>query len=170
MKRYWMLPCVLVALILMSTSHVVCAQSYTTALGIRLGGTTGLTIKHSYRPTMTFEGIVGGFPNGFSLTGLIEKNRLAFNERGLNWYYGGGAHVAVYNSRNYYNRFGREFDYSTSNEVGIGINGIIGLEYRLPDNVPIAFSVDVKPFLEITTGGEAGLALDPSIGIKFIMK
>jgi hypothetical protein len=165
-----MLPCVLVALILIAPGNHVYSQSYTTALGIRLGGTTGLTVKHSYRPTMTFEGIVGGFPNGFSLTGLIEKNRLAFNEPGLNWYYGGGGHVAVYNSRTYYGRFGREFDYSTNNEVGFGIDGIVGLEYRLPDNVPIAFSVDLKPFLEITTGGNAGLALDPSIGIKFIIK
>ena len=161
----------LVALILFAlvvfVDHSVNAQY--TAVGIRVGGTTGATIKHEYRPSMTFEGIVGGFSNGFSVTGLIEKNRIAFNERGLNWYYGGGAHVAVYNGRDRYYRFGRELDYRANNDVGFGINGIVGLEYRLPDNVPIAFSLDVKPFFEITTDGYAGFALDPSIGVKFII-
>jgi hypothetical protein len=167
MKRYCRWTSVMVALILIVGS--VQAQ-YSTAVGIRVGGTTGLDIKHFYRPSMAFEGIVGGFPNGFSLTGLIEQTRQAFNQRGLYWYYGGGGHVAVYNGRNYNNRFGREVDYSTSNDVGFGINGIIGLEYRLPDNVPIAFSFDFKPFIEITTGGNAGFALDPAIGIKFIIQ
>jgi hypothetical protein len=164
-----MLPSALVALIFLCIIYPGHAQ-YNTALGIRLGGTSGLSVKHFYRSPMAFEGIIGGIPNGFSVTGLVEKHRLAFNERGLNWYYGGGAHVAAYSDRHYYSRFGREFDYRTSGEMGFGVDGIIGLEYRLPDNVPIAFSVDLKPFLEITTGGEAGFALDPSIGIKFIFK
>jgi len=164
-----MMPIVLVALILLCVSHDLHAQ-YSTALGIRIGGTTGLTIKHQYRPSMMFEGIVGGFPNGFSLTGLVEKHQLAFNEPGLNWYYGGGGHVAVYNEGNYYYRFGREGTYRATNGVGFGIDGIVGLEYRLPDNIPIAFSVDLKPFVEVATGGYALFALDPSLGIKFIIR
>jgi hypothetical protein len=148
----------------------VCAQSYTTALGLRVGGTTGVTLKHAIRPSTMVEGIVGGFSNGFSVTGLIEKHTLAFNERGLNWYYGGGAHIAVYNNRGRYDRFGREVDYNRDDDLGLGINGIVGLEYRLPDNVPIAFSVDLKPFIEFTSGGNVGFALDPSIGIKFILR
>jgi hypothetical protein len=167
MIRYLMFPCLLVALILICGCYSVHAQ-YTTAVGIRVGGTSGVTIKHAYRPTMMFEGIVGGFGNGFSLTGLIEKNTRAFNEPGFNWYYGGGAHVSVYNGRR--DRFGREVYYGDGNDVGFGINGIIGLEYRMPDDVPIAFSFDFKPFVEITTGGDAGFALDPAIGIKFIFR
>jgi hypothetical protein len=166
MKRYLMLIFLLVALILF-VDRVSYAQY--TALGIRVGGTTGLTLKHAYRPSMTFEGILGGFGNGFSITGLIEKNTRAFDERGLNWYYGAGAHIAVYNGRNRDYRW-REIDDRADNDVGFGINGIIGLEYRLPDNVPIAFSIDLKPFVEVTTDGYAGFSLDPSIGVKFILK
>jgi hypothetical protein len=146
------------------------AQSYTTAVGLRVGGTTGVTLKHAIRPSTMVEGIVGGFSNGYSVTGLIEKHTLAFNERGLNWYYGGGAHVAVYNNGGRYDRFGREVDYNRDDNLGLGINGIVGLEYRLPDNVPIAFSVDLKPFIEFTSGGNVGFALDPSIGVKFILR
>lgn len=165
MKRYLMLPSFVVALILFF-NHVSFAQY--TAIGIRAGGTTGVTFKHAYRPSMTFEGIVGGFGNGFSVTGLIEKNTRAFGQPGLNWYYGAGAHVAVYNGRRNYRW--REIDDRADNDVGFGINGIIGSEYRLPDNVPLAFSVDLKPFIEITTDGYAGFALDPSIGVKFILR
>lgn len=168
MKLDRMLTCLLVAIILIGVSTFVHAQ-YTTALGIRVGGTTGLTLKHQYSSFMMFEGIVGGFPNGFSVTGLIEKSTRAFNEPGLNWYYGGGAHVAVYNGRGR-DRFGREVYYNDESDVGFGVNGIVGLEYRMPDNVPIAFSFDFKPFVEITTGGDVGFALDPAIGIKFILR
>ena len=165
-----MLVCLLV-FILACATYQAHAQQYNTAIGLRFGGTSGLTIKHAYRPSMTFEGIVGGFPNGFSITGLVEKNQLAFNTPGLNWYYGGGAHVSVYNGRStLYNRFGRELEYPDANDVGFGIDGIIGLEYRLPDNVPIAFSLDFKPFIEITTNGYAGFAMDPSLGVKFLLR
>lgn len=168
MKPNLMLTCFLVALIFAGSKSA--HAQYNTALGIRIGGTSGLTIKHAYRPSMTFEGIIGGFPNGFSVTGLIEKNKNAFGEPGLNWYYGGGGHIAIYSDRDHYSRFGREVDYRANGEVGFGIDGIIGLEYKLPDNVPIAFSVDLKPFIEITSAGSAGFALDPSLGVKFIIK
>ena len=161
--------CVVFLLINSLTLHA--QRPYETAIGARLGGTSGFTIKHMYKPSMTFEGIVGGFANGFSVTGLIEKNLPAFNEKGLSWYYGGGGHLAAYNGRNmYYNRFGREVDYRERNDIGFGINGIIGLEYRLPDNVPVAFSVDLKPFIEFSTFGNVGMAMDPSVGVKFIIK
>lgn len=173
MKRSGIVFCGLVlTLILISSGNCLYAQRpYETALGVRLGGTSGFTIKHTFKPTMTFEGIIGGFANGFSLTGLIEKNLPAFNEKGLSWYYGGGGHLAAYNGRNmYYNRFGREVDYRERNDIGFGINGIVGLEYRLPDNVPISFSVDVKPFIEFSTQGNVGMAMDPSVGVKFIIR
>ena len=163
-----MLSCFLVALIFVGGSSGY--AQYTTALGIRLGGTSGVTIKNFYRPSMAFEGIIGGFPNGFSVTGLVEKHRIAFNEPGLNWYYGGGGHVAIYNDRRYYSRFGREMDFRANGEVGFGIDGIVGLEYKLPDDVPFAFSFDLKPFVEITSAGSAGFALDPSIGVKFTFR
>jgi hypothetical protein len=159
-------------MILMSNgSRVFGQRAYETAIGARLGGTSGFTIKHTFKPTLTFEGIVGGFANGFSLTGLVEKNLPAFNEKGLSWYYGGGGHLSAYNGRQmYYNRFGREVDYRERNDIGFGVNGIIGLEYRLPDNVPVAFSVDLKPFIEFTAYGRVGMAMDPSVGVKYIIK
>lgn len=172
MKRTVGILCGLLFAMCILPSVTLPAQApYNTALGLRVGGTTGVAIKHFYRPSVSIEGILGGFPNGFSVTGLVEKNTMAFNERNLSWYFGGGAHVALYNGRSsYYNRFGRELDYRGQNDVGIGINGIVGLEYIFPDDVPVAVSVDLKPFIEFSTGGHVGVAADPSIGIKFLIR
>lgn len=141
---------------------------YKTSLGIRVGGTTGLDVKHFFRPATAVEGILGTFGNGFSITGLVEKNAQAFDVEGLNWYYGGGAHIAFYNDRRDY--WGRDVRYRDNNDVGIGINGIIGLEYILPDNIPVAFSLDLKPFLEIDSDGDVGVAPDLGLGIKFLLR
>lgn len=160
---------ILVTLLLLTVSQNLQAQ-YNTAFGIRLGGTSGLTIKHFYKPTLAAEGIVGTFGNGFSLTGLIEKHLPVYDTEGLSFYYGGGIHLAFYNGRYSGNNFGREVDYRSGNDVGIGINGIIGLEYHFPNNIPIVLTVDLKPFLEIGSGGYVSVASDPSIGIKFILR
>lgn len=143
---------------------------YNTSLGIRVGGTSGVTVKHFFRPATAIEGIVGTFGNGFSLTGLIEKNAQAFDVEGLNWYWGGGAHIAFYNGHRYYGVDGRDLRYRDSHDIGIGINGIIGLEYILPDDIPVAFSLDLKPFVEIDSDGDVGVAPDLALGIKFLIR
>lgn len=141
---------------------------YRTAAGLRLGGTSGVTVKHFYRETMAWEGIFGMFGNGFSLTGLLEKHLPFEGAQGLRFYYGGGLHLAFYDGSPSRGTFGREVDSRSGTDMGIGINGVIGLEYRLPDNIPIAISIDLKPFIEVGTGGRVAAAPDPSFGIKFI--
>jgi hypothetical protein len=77
--------------------------------------------------------------------------------------------VAFYNQGRPYSSL-RDTGYRDRDAVGFGINGIVGLEYRLPDNIPLAISLDLKPFLEIDTRGDAGVAIDPGLGIKFFLK
>ncbi len=165
--QHW--PILFATILFLSIGSSVYAQ-YNTAFGIRLGGTSGLTIKHFYKPATAVEGIVGTFGNGFSLTALLEKHLPVYEAPGLTFYYGGGLHVAFYNGRYARNSFGRDIDYRSGNDAGIGINGIVGLEYRLPDNIPIAFSIDLKPFIEFGSNGYVAVAADPSIGIKFILR
>ena len=144
---------------------------YSSAIGIRIGGTSGVAAKYFYKPTKAVEGIIGTFGNGFSLTGLMEKYSPVYNADGLFVYYGGGAHLAFYNGKDRYNSyFGREVNYHVNNGVGFGINGIVGLEYRFPEGVPIAISLDLKPFIEMGSGGYVSFAPDPSIGIKFVIR
>lgn len=157
-----------VAWLLVSTSWL--QAQYKTSLGIRIGGTSGLTVKHFYKPAMAAEGILGMFGNGFSLTGLLEKYVQVHEAPGLFVYYGGGAHLAFYSDGNSPPHFGREIDYRQDNAVGFGINGIVGIEYKLPDNIPLAISLDLKPFIELGSGGYVAVAPDLAVGIKFVLQ
>lgn len=146
------------------------AQDYSTSIGARVGGTSGVAIKHFYSRNMAFEGLLGFFGNGTSVTALVEKHQPALDTKGLKFYYGAGAHVAFYNGRYYYrNGFWRDINYYDQREAAFGVNGIVGLEYTIAD-LPIAFSLDFKPFVEVGPGGYVGFSPDPSVGIKFVIK
>ncbi len=139
------------------------SYQYNSAIGFRGLGTSGLTIKHFTKSNRAIEGIVGLYPDAFSVTVLVETYVNAFDQPGLNWYYGFGGHVAtqsdwVYNEN--YRGYRR-----ANGDFGLGVDGIFGIEYKI-NEVPIAVSLDVKPFLEVTTNGDAYLAVDPGLGVK----
>ncbi|KYG83421.1 hypothetical protein [Roseivirga echinicomitans] len=149
--------------LLFTVSNEAKAQNYNTALGLRFGGTSGVTFDKGH-----FEGILGFWGNGFSVTALHVNYATAFETPELNWFYGYGGHVAFFNNGNPGNNYGRgdrRYDDST---VGFGVDGIIGLEFK-PNEIPFAFSFGLKPFLEIDTNGNFYGAPDPAIGIKYII-
>lgn len=139
------------------------SYSYNTAFGIRGLGTSGLTIKHFTGRSKAIEGIVGLYPDAFSVTLLFENYVNAFDQPGLNWYYGFGGHIATETDWVYYENY-RGYR-RADGDFGVGVDGIFGIEYKI-NEVPIAISLDVKPFLEVTTNGAAYLAVDPGLGIK----
>jgi hypothetical protein len=168
MKSLSRMKAVMISLMFCCLIHEANAQ-YRTAIGVRLGGTSGFTFKHQIMRPLYLEAILGTFGDGFSVTGLLEKNTGFTHARGLYLYYGGGPHLAFYNGSEVYNsRFGRNVKYHADNDVGVGINLILGLEYKLP-TLPLAFSLDLKPFLEFGSGGYLDFAPDPSFGIKFTL-
>ncbi len=149
-------------------SAVIAPQNktnYNTAIGLRAGGTSGLTIKHFFGSANAIEGIVGIWPNTISLTGLYEKN-VGAGVAGLNFYYGGGAHISAGTNSYYdYRRDGYYYYRYPNGSPGLGIDGIVGLEYKIPP-IPIAISLDLKPFVEVNSIGRIYTAIDPGLGIK----
>jgi hypothetical protein len=143
--------------------------TYSNAIGIRAGGTSGLTYKHLMNSNNGLEFILGFWPQSIGVTGLFEKH-VESGLGGLRFYYGGGAHFTVETNRPVYRKFndnGQEYVYRYGkNGFGIGIDGIVGLEYKIPV-IPVALSVDLKPFIETTNYGGIYTAIDPSLGIKF---
>jgi hypothetical protein len=135
--------------------------SYKTAIGVRGLGTSGLTIKHFTNASTAVEGIIGFYPNAFSVTVLLEKYAQAFDTPGLNWYYGIGGHIATQSDVSRNDGWNRR----ETSEFGLGVDGIFGIEYKISE-VPIAISLDFKPFFEVATNGDAFVALDPGLGIK----
>ncbi len=147
------LPVLLFAIFL--TVYSVKAQTagsdYKTALGIKFYP-TGVTLKHFISPKNALEGI-GYFVNyGARFVGLYEMHNGIPNAGGLRWYYGGGAHVAVYNSNN-------------GGGTALGIDGVLGLDYKI-NSAPINLSLDWQPYIEFGsfknngfTGNVGGIAI-----------
>ena len=141
-------------------------STFTTAIGLRGGETSGLTIKHFIGGNTAIEGIVGLWHHGIHLTGLFERHVNAFGESGLNWYYGGGAHLSVHTYGTYYGYGRRRGQYYDDGNFGLGVDGIVGLEYKIKP-IPIAISLDIKPYIEVISNGRIWGSLDPGLGIKF---
>lgn len=157
-----------ILVIALLTAFPASAQ-YRTALGARLGGTSGFTIKQTIWKPIRGELIAGTFENGFSITALLESQTSLAGSKSFFLYYGAGPHVAFYNGEDVLSsNFGRNVKYESDNDVAIGINLVAGVEYKIP-RVPFVLSADIKPFMEFGTGGFVVFAPDPSVGLKFII-
>ena len=105
-------------------------------------------------------------PHGLVITGLYELNVKAFNVEGFRFYYGFGAHLGAVGA-GYYKRFNGDDQLYTGNKILLGADGVIGLEYVIP-NSPIAVSLDLNPRLELATGPFFDIA--PGLGVKYCFK
>lgn len=136
MKKTFLLILALIA----SITLTINAQGYNTAIGLRAGSASGITLKHSIGGNRALEGIVDfNFQNnGMHFTGLYEIHKEAFSVNGLNWYYGLGFHVGFWDSP----------DHNHSSTSSLGIDGILGLEYVIKE-IPFTIGLDWKPALDI---------------------
>ncbi len=126
------------------------AQDYDWAVGVRGGiRTSGLTVRRNLSAYNAWEGSFSGFYKaGYHFTGYYEFMTPIIDD-GFTFYYGPGAHLG----------FG-------SNYFAFGFDGIVGLEYQVP-NVPIAFSVDYRPSLNIVERFDFYGDIDLGFGVKF---
>jgi hypothetical protein len=148
----------LALLLCLFSSSQAQAQSitgYDTGIGFRGGLAAGLSVKHFIRDDAALEGILSSSfrYRGTAITVLYEKHASAFNLEGLFWYYGAGAHIGRYRGRDYFidnsRQRARRYD---DNVLGIGVDGVIGLEYFIRD-IPFTIGLDVKPYVNLNGGG-----------------
>lgn len=140
------------------------AQDYKTAVGLKFGGfENGPSIKYFMNSSTAIEGILGIRSHGVVLTGLYEIHQEAFNTPLLKFYYGFGAHAGSV-GRGVYKRFGSDDNYYNDSHILLGADGVLGLEYKLPD-APFAFSLDLNPRVELATGPFFDIA--PGLGLKY---
>jgi hypothetical protein len=143
------------------------AQDYQSALGLKFGAyEDGISYKYFADKTTSYEGILGFRNHGAVLTGLYEINQPAFSVDGLKFYYGFGAHIGA-EGKGYYNRLGGNNEYYNKSQVLLGADGVIGLEYVIPQS-PIAISLDLNPRIELASGPFFDIA--PGLGLKYIFK
>ncbi len=118
------------------------AQDYKTALGLRAGYPYGVTVKHFIGKYDALEGILAGSYGGLVITGLYEREQWTGKYPGLNWFYGGGAHIGFWDQ-------GKNPHVDTGyNGSVFGIDGVLGLEYTF-DEIPLNLSLDVLPSVNL---------------------
>ncbi len=119
------------------------AQDYNTGVGLRLGFSNGLTVKHFLSQRTAVEGLLATRWRGFEITGLFEIHNQAFDVERLNWYYGFGGHIGFWNGDN------TKWGVVGTNYTIIGIDGILGIEYNF-NEIPINIGLDWKPAFNLT--------------------
>ena len=118
--------------------------NYTFALGLKFGGyENGISGKYFMTTNTALEGILGFRAHGLVVTGLYEINQQAFGVEGFRFYYGFGAHIGGVGP-GYYKRFNGSDQRYLDNQILLGADGVIGLEYVIPTS-PIAVSLDLNP-------------------------
>ena len=115
---------------LMVATLTVSAQDYNWAVGLRGGGFSGLTAKKNMDATAIEAGL-SFYGGGLAIDAVYEWQTPVFTD-GMHLYYGAGAYTNIY--KGYF---------------GLGVEGVVGLEYRLPINFPLAISLDYRPGLNI---------------------
>lgn len=127
----------LIALMAISTDALAQRRGHSASnwgAGIKVGSDYGVNIK-KYMGSNALEFVGAIHEDGFALTGLYEYNTsLGY---GFSFYYGYGISLGVWE------------DDHDDGKMGIGIDGIIGVEWQLPNNIPLTMAIDWMPQFEL---------------------
>lgn len=139
------------------TKAVHAQAPYDHAIGLKFPGGVSVSYKTFIADTRNIEAEFTAWHQGFRVAGLYEFNFYSFpNVRELSWFVGPGAHIGFWKNQE---------DKNYSSQADIGIDGIIGLDYKFK-NVPINVSVDWQP--AITVIGDAGFTpVFGGIGVRY---
>ena len=131
-----------------SFSSIAFSQApYNRAIGVKLPGGFSVTYKKFIAETRNLEFQATGWNKGFRVSGLYEFNFYSFPKiPTLAWFVGPGVHAGFWKD---------QYKTSYGSKADIGIDGIIGLDYKIPD-LPLNFSVDWQP--AVTLIGNASFA------------
>lgn len=152
------------AILLGFSSISFAQQNYKTAIGLRGGYGSGLTVKHFIKTNHALEGIVNSYWGGGAvITGLYEVHMGGIDEPGFAWYYGGGAHIGFWG-----NGVVNRFDNTYNGDATIGLDGIIGIEYTF-DEIPLNLSLDWKPSIDLI-GYQKFWGNEFALSVRFAIK
>ena len=120
---------VLIAVVMMAVG----LQAQNWGVGVKFGWDYGLNIK-KYTGNNALEGVIDFHNGGFRATGLYEwEQKLDY---GFRVYYGFGASLGMWD------------DYDDESGFGLGINGILGVEWH-PNAIPFTFALDWMPSFQL---------------------
>jgi hypothetical protein len=156
---------ILSALLMSIQTH---GQSYSQAVGLRMGSCSGITYRKIMSNDLAGELSLSGYHHSTVITFLVEKHRpmLIHDHFPVTFFYGAGIHAGFGSA--YHDNDWMDDDYSRhSHYYGFspkaGIDGFASLEYEL-DRYPFSLSLECKPYVEFFDFGFPGLHL-PAIAV-----
>ncbi|MFD2555849.1 hypothetical protein [Sphingobacterium tabacisoli] len=139
------------------------------AIGARFGSATGFNYRYTLSPDRAVEAIMSiqsnSRTNRFRFVGLYEFHKPISDD--FSWYYGFGGSIGSYTQKAYRD-YENGRDYPKDSEIALSIDGIIGVEYKIP-TTPVSISLDLKPYLDFIQESSIRL-IDPfgfSVRYKF---
>ena len=127
------------------------AQDYEGSIGVRGGVSHGITYKIFLMEERAYEGIFSFRHNGIQLTGMVINHQpflFRLSDK-IFAYHGFGAHVGYYGRCvRHNNRRHRDCDPTRYFSPSIGIDGVLGVEYRVL-KYPFTAGIDYKPYIDI---------------------
>jgi hypothetical protein len=149
----------ILALIILSLNAT--CQSYTNAVGLRLGTCGGLSYRKIISNDLEGELQLSGYHHRTVLTFLVEKHRpmLIHDHFPVTFFYGTGVHVGAGRAYYHNNWYDNDIDDHYKNyrySPKAGIDGFAAIEYEI-DRYPIAISLECKPYIEFFDFGFPGL-------------
>lgn len=146
-----MLRCLLLFISILIISTELQAQQYGNALGIRVDrNTVGINFKQRVFKFSTVDAIMAfNLEEGY-LKGLYSIHKPILY-KGLNYYYGGGAHAGIYRGVGPY----------------IGLDLTVGLELKVPV-LPLLVSADFTPSVHLNH--PRNIQLQTGIAVLFVMR
>ncbi len=133
------------------------SNTYDRAIGIKFPGGFAISYKQFLKQNQNIEAEAMFINNGFRAVGLYEWNWDIQGINGLRWYVGPGAHIGFWNNDG--------SKKSNNSSAGIGIDGVIGLDYKFSD-LPINISLDWQPSVDIIGSTGTGLGYG-GIGVRY---
>lgn len=166
MKRSALL--LLASVVLANFSFSQYKPFYRGAIGIRAGSestTCGVTGKFFVSQHGALEAILTYAYRGVAGTLLFEQHLPLFGIKEFQMYYGAGAHVYAKSGYDNYTEVNSRTLVYEDGGAAYGADAIIGLEYKFTA-IPVAVSLDLKPFFQFNQAGGFNAAVDKSIGLK----
>jgi hypothetical protein len=138
--------------IIIFSGLVIIAQDGSSAIGLRGGGISGMSIKLIDEDLSAVEILFGFQRNGLKMTGMLQRFKPIKTDRISNLYVfsGLGAHAGFERWDDEETQVVNGVTYYSSRKVVspvIGGDLIVGLEYHF-ESVPFNVSLDYKPYIE----------------------
>ncbi|MGN6619353.1 MAG: hypothetical protein ACTHJ5_19410 [Ilyomonas sp.] len=142
--------CLVLCLLCFIAYNSFSQSTYDRAIGIKFPLGFAVTYKKFVSDNNNIEAQAMFWRKGFRAVGLYEFSFDIPDVEGLRWFVGPGAHIGFWK---------KEFKEDNNSSADIGIDGIIGLDYKVND-LPLNVSLDWQP--AITLIGSSGFT--PSYG------